>query len=114
MNLFPKACTVLALLVLVGCGGADSGNGGGGEETASSEVKTVTHSGTITNVNADDRKITVDLTDNGTKKFSLGKSTVVLERFKEVPFDSLAVDQQVGVEVEEGSSTPREVNIAKK
>ncbi len=110
MKLFSKACIVLALLVLVGCGGD------GGESSADGAnadgAKTVTHSGTITEVDADGKSITVDVKDKGTMEFTFSDSTKVLHRYQEVPFDSLRADRQVGVEVAEGSTTPMQVNIA--
>jgi hypothetical protein len=110
MKLFSKACIVLALVVLVGCGG----NGGDGSADAGDTegANTVTHSGTITKVDADGKSITVDVKEKGTMEFAFADSTKVLHRYQEVPFDSLRADRQVGVEVEEGSTTPMKVNIA--
>lgn len=108
MKLFSKACVVLALFVLVGCGG----NGGESAADKADGAKTVTHSGTVTKVDAEGKSITVDVKDKGTMEFTFGDSTKVLHRYKEVPFDSLRADRQVGVEVKEGSTTPMQVNIA--
>ncbi len=108
MKLFSKACIVLALFVLVGCGGGGNGSEGSDGEAS---AKTVMHNGTITNVDTDAKKITVDV--NGKKKeFSIEKSTSVLgKQYQKMPFDSLAVDREVGVEIEEGSKTPKKINI---
>ncbi len=108
MRIFSNACVALALFVLVGCGGADSGNSGDEEEM----TETVTHSGTVTNVDAESKMITVDVDDNGTMEFTIEESTPILQRYTEVPFDSLQTDQVVGVEVDEETSTPQQVNIA--
>lgn len=113
MKLFSKACIVLALFVLVGCGGGGNGSEGGGDDKASSDadVETVMHNGKITKVNSDAKKIMVDV--NGeTKEFSIVDSTQILNRqYQEMAFDSLKVDGEVGVEVEKGGSKPMQVNI---
>ncbi len=106
MRLFSTACTVLALVVLVGCGGADSENG------TDDSSETMTHSGTVTDLDAEAKKVTVDVDDNGTMEFTVGESTPILKRYSEVPFDSLETGQLVGVEVDKESSAPQKVNIA--
>lgn len=115
MRLFSNACIALALFVLVGCGGADSGNGGadsGNDGDGEEMTETVTHSGTVSKVDAEAKMITVDVDDNGTMEFTIEESTPILQRYTEVPFDSLKTDQVVGVEVDEETSTPQQVNIA--
>lgn len=115
MKLFSKACVALALLVLVGCGGNGNEGGGGGESDAGGDdaTETVMHNGTITNVDADAKKITVDV-DGEKKEFSIKESTAVLgKQYQTMPFDSLSTDREVGVEVAEGSDTPKQITIVK-
>lgn len=71
------------------------------------------HNGTISNVDADAKKITVDV-DGEKKEFSIKESTALLgKQYQTMPFDSLKTDREVGIEVEEGSNTPKKVNIVK-
>lgn len=117
MKLFSKACIVLALFVLVGCGGGGNGGDSGGGESSSDgdteQTETVMHNGVVTNVDAGAKKITVKV-DGEEKEFSITDSTAVLgKQYQTMPFDSLGVDREVGVKVAKGSSTPMQITIVK-
>lgn len=114
MKLFSKACIVLALFVLVGCGGGGNGGDSGGESASSDgETKTVMQNGTITSLDAGAKKVTVKV-DGEEKEYTIGESTAILNKmYQEMAFDSLEVDQEIGIEVEKGGETPKKINIVK-
>lgn len=83
------SCLLLAGL-LVGCGGD--------EETT--VVESGTYEGTISEVNADEREIYVDVPQTGTLELYFTDTTRVFQDTAEVSFEALETDQQVSVEVE--------------
>lgn len=88
---FLTLATVLLLGagLLVGCGG---------EET--SVVDSGTYEGSISEVNAEEDEIYVDVPDTGTLELYFTDSTRVMKADSSVSFDSLATGQMVSVEVE--------------
>jgi hypothetical protein len=94
MRSFSLALSLLFLTgFLVGCGG----NGDTGDTAV---VESGTYDGTITEVNADEREIYVDVPNTGTLELYFTDSTRVLRDTAEVSFDALQTDQSVSVEVE--------------
>jgi hypothetical protein len=83
---------VLAFMLLLG------GCGGGGEETT--VVESGTYEGTVSEVNAEEREIYVDVPKTGTLELYFTDSTRVFKDSVRAAFDSLRVDQSVAVEVE--------------
>jgi len=81
--------SVLLAGLLVGCGG---------EETA--VVDSGTYNGTISEVNAEEREIYVDVPETGTLELYFTDSTRVFRDTTELTFDALQTDQSVSVEVE--------------
>jgi len=81
--------SVLLAGLLVGCGG---------EETA--VVDSGTYDGTISEVNAEEREIYVDVPETGTLELYFTDSTRVFRDTTELTFDALQTDQSVSVEVE--------------
>lgn len=75
-----------------------SGCAGEGEET--SVVESGTYEGTISEVNAEEREIYVDVPETETLELYFTDSTRVFKDTVEAAFDSLRVDQNVAVEVE--------------
>ncbi len=82
-------CFLLLAGLLTGCGG---------EETT--VVESGVYEGTISEVNADEREIYVDVPDTGTLELYFTDSTRVLTDTAEVSFDELRTNQSVAVEVE--------------
>lgn len=72
--------------------------GCGGEETT--VVESGTYEGTISEVNADEREIYVDVPGTGTLELYFTDSTRVLQDTSQVSFDALEANQPVAVEVE--------------
>jgi len=79
---------LVAGLFIAGCGG----------ETA--VVESGTYEGTITEVNADEREIYVEVPETGTLELYFTDSTQLMRDTTAVPFDVLQADQQVSVELE--------------
>lgn len=73
-------------------------SGCGGEETT--VVDSGTYDGTISEVNADEREIYVDVPNTGTLELYFTDSTRVRRDTAQVTFDSLQTEQSVSVEVE--------------
>lgn len=89
-----KALVIGVLFALVGCGG-----GGGGSDASS--VDSGSYTGTISEVNAEEQEIYVEVPDAGTLELYFTDSTEVVKNFMSMPFDSLKTDQEVRVEVKE-------------
>ncbi len=79
---------LVAGLFIAGCGG----------ETA--VVESGTYEGTITEVNADEREIYVDVPETGTLELYFTDTTRVMRDTTMLSFDALQSNQQVSVEVE--------------
>lgn len=79
---------LVAGLFIAGCGG----------ETA--VVESGTYEGTITEVNADEREIYVDVPETGTLELYFTDTTQLMRDTTAVPFDALETNQRVSVEVE--------------
>ena len=88
--IFRSAWALLLVLFLVGCGGEES----------TTVVESGSYEGTISEVNAEEREIYVDVPDTGTLELYFTDSTRVLRDTVRSSFDSLSVDQKVAVEVE--------------
>lgn len=88
---FSRTLIVCILFVVAGCGSE------GGDATS---VDSGSYTGTISEVNADEQKITVAVPDSGTLDLSFSDSTEVVKNFMSMPFDSLRTDREVRVEVE--------------
>jgi hypothetical protein len=97
---FSKLWVVLGLFVVVGCGSADE-----------SPMDTEAYNGTIAEVNAEERKVHVEVPDEGTMEFAFTDTTQVLKNFLEVPFDSLGPNQEVRVEVVETGDQPTPTTV---
>lgn len=80
--------TVLALGLLIGCGGEDT-----------AVVESGTYEGTITEVNAAEREIYVSVPETGTLELYFTDSTRVRRDTMALTFDALQTNQQVAVEV---------------
>lgn len=94
MRSFSLALSLLLLTGLfVGCGG----NGDTGDTAV---VDSGTYDGTISEVNAEEREIYVDVPDAGTLELYFTDSTRVLQDTAEVSFQALQTDQSVSVQVE--------------
>jgi len=83
------ASVLLVVGLLAGCGG---------EETA--VVESGTYEGTISEVNAEEREIYVDVPDTGTLELYFTDSTRVLRDTTQASFGALQSNQRVAVEVE--------------
>lgn len=91
MMQYSKALIIGVLFALVGCGG-------GGSDAPS--VDSGSYTGTISDVNAEEQEIYVEVPDAGTLELYFTDSTEVVKNFMSMPFDSLKTDQEVRVEVE--------------
>ena len=90
MRAFSVALGILLLVgFLAGCGGDDA-----------AVVESGTYTGTITEVNAEEREIYVDVPQTGTVELYFVDSTRVLRDTTEVSFDALQTNQTVTVEIE--------------
>lgn len=105
MTSFSKSWIVLAVLIGVGCGGAEQ------SPTNESSMETDAYNGTVTEVNAEEEKIHVEVPDEGTMELTFTDSTQVLKNFLEVPLDSLSADQEVRVQVAEAGEQPTPVTV---
>jgi hypothetical protein len=97
---FSKASIVLAVFIVVGCGGAEE-----------SPMETDAYNGTVAEVDAEERKIHVEVPDEGSMELAFTDSTQVLKNFLEVPFDSLNADRKVRVEVMETGEEPTPMTV---
>lgn len=82
-------CVLLLAGLLVGCGG----------EEQTTVVDSGTYEGTISEVNADEREIYVDVPNTGTLELYFTDTTRVMQDTAQVPFDALQTNQRVSVEV---------------
>ncbi|WP_232797878.1 hypothetical protein [Salinibacter altiplanensis] len=90
-----KAWVVPILLIVVGCGSAED-----------SPMETDAYNGTITEIDAEEREVHVEVPDEGTMELAFTDTTQVLKNFLEMPFDSLNADRKVRVEVTEAGEQP--------
>ena len=95
-----KVWVVLVLFLVVGCGSAED-----------SPMDTNAYNGTIAEINAEERKVHVEVPDEGTMEFAFTDTTQVLKNFLEVPFDSLDTNRKVRVEVVETGDRPTPTTV---
>lgn len=74
-------------------------------------METDAYNGTITEVNAEERNVQVEVPDEGTMEFAFTDTTRVLKNFLEMPFDSLSADRKVRVEVVETGEQPTPTSV---
>jgi len=74
-------------------------------------METDAYNGTVAEVDAEERKIHVEVPDEGSMELAFTDSTQVLKNFLEVPFDSLNADRKVRVEVMETGEEPTPMTV---
>ncbi len=74
-------------------------------------MDTDAYNGTIAKVDAEERKVHVEVPDEGTMELAFTDTTQVLKNFLEMPFDSLNTDRKVRVEVVETGDQPTPTTV---